>query len=108
MTFYTSPEALDQVGVYHQPNGQVVYLDLQYPLNTWCNASIKADADIAGPGTMLSFVVPAVMTVMIATIRAAFAVINDYSQSDDNTRPSSGHPQRLREWIRSVRVRCED
>lgn len=64
--------------MYQRPNGTAVYLDLRYPVNTWCNASIAADSDIAGPGTLLSFVVPAVFTIMIALVRAACSVIIDH------------------------------
>ena len=80
MTCYETAEGIYDIGVYRRPNGTLVYLDLQYPLNTRCNASIKADPDLAGPGIMLSFVLPAAITIAIAVLRASIVFISEYGR----------------------------
>ncbi len=76
--FYETAEGISDIGIYRRPNGSLVYLELQYPLNTWCNASIKADPEIAGPGTILAFVIPAAITIAVAVVRATIVFVSEY------------------------------
>jgi hypothetical protein len=90
MAFYPVNEPLPQglkrrnVRLYHRPNGSSVYIDMRFPLNEWCNATISADSDIAGPGTLLAFVIPALITITAAIVRAACFGTLDYYQRKSN------------------------
>ena len=78
MAVYETAHGIHDIGVYRRPNGSLVYLDFQYPLNGLCNASIAADSAIAGPGTMLIFVVPAALTVAVAVVIAVVVLVGEY------------------------------
>jgi hypothetical protein len=93
MAFYPVNEPLPKdvekrtLLLYQRPNGSCVYLDMRFPLNEWCNTTIPADSDIAGPGTLLAFVIPALITITAAIVRALSFATLDYYQKNPS-RPS--------------------
>lgn len=56
-------------------NGTNLYCNGSYPMNWVCNSTTKADADIAGPGVMTSFILVAWITVFVAIILAYYDLL---------------------------------
>ena len=66
---YTDPSWCDL------PNGLTLYCNPLYPLNCICNATTEADADIAGPGVISSFIIVAWVTLLVAMVPAFFTFL---------------------------------
>ena len=62
---------------YDYGNGTILYFNGSYPMNFDCNATTDADPDIAGPGVIISFIVTAWITVLVASV-PAFYQLSDW------------------------------
>lgn len=60
---------------YHFGNGTTLYCNGSYAMDWVCNATIKADADIAGPGVISSFILVAWITIFVAMFLAFFDLL---------------------------------
>ena len=61
---------------YRYKNGTVIYFNGSYSINFVCNATTKADPDIAGPGVIASFLATASITVLVAVVPAFYELLD--------------------------------
>lgn len=79
----------DSPWYYHFGNGTTMYCNGSYSMNWVCNATTKADADIAGPGVILSFILVAWITMFVAIFLAFFDLLAFLSTAETWRWPSS-------------------
>ena len=61
---------------YKYKNGTVIYFNGSSSINFACNATTKADPDIAGPGVIASFLATASITVLVAVVPAFYELLD--------------------------------
>ena len=74
---------------YRYKNGTVIYFNGSYSINFDCNATTKADPDIAGPGVIASFLATASITVLVAMVPAFYELLDWLSMIKGKLWPSS-------------------
>lgn len=66
---------IDRPWFHRFGNGTTLYCNGSYAMDWVCNATIKADADIAGPGVISSFILVAWVTMFVAMFLAFFDLL---------------------------------
>ena len=74
---------------YRYTNGTLVYFNGSYSTNFACNATTKADPDIAGPGVMASFLATTSITVLVAVVPAFYELLDWLRMMKGKLWPSS-------------------
>ena len=92
----------DRPWLHHFGNGTILYCNGSYAMNWVCNATIKADADIAGPGVISSFILVAWITIFVAMfpafshLLAFLSTAEAWRQRFSTTNPENSRVNNLR------------
>lgn len=62
--------------LYRYENGTIIYFSGSHSMNFACNATTKADPDIAGPGVIASVFATASITVLVAMVPAFYELLD--------------------------------